>query len=669
MPDKRSLVEQLTSAQDRITDLERAYAALAYLAAIIESADDPIITKNLNGIVTTWNPAAEKIFGYTAEEMIGKPMATLLPPDRPKEENEILRRLRLGERIEHFETQRMRKDGRILDVSITVSPIRNDKGTIIGASKVARDITERRLLAKAELDQSYLGSIVESADDAIIGKNLDGIITSWNRGAEQTFGFKAEEAVGKPVSILIPIDHPNEEPGILARLRRGERIEHYETQRVRKDGRLIDVSLTISPIKDKSGNVIGASKIARDITERKRVEARERDALRQAQIARQDAEKANRAKDDFLATISHELRTPLTATLGWTRMLAAGTLDEASKAKAIEVIERNVLTQAQLIEDLLDISRIISGKLRIEVKPVETPGLIDAALEVIRPAAEAKQIGISTLVDSAASPISGDFQRLQQVIWNLVSNAVKFTPRGGSIRVEVQRVRSHIEISVTDSGIGIRADFLPFVFHRFSQADSSITRSHGGLGMGLAICKSIVELHGGSISALSAGEGTGSTFIVKLPIAPMRSRPGAEDDSLPNEFERQPELVGLKILVVDDEQDTCEMLRFLLDSAGAITQTAKNAEDALEIIETWEPDILISDLGMPNVDGYELIKRIRTGASRHVKLPAVALTALTRVEDRVKALAAGYHMHVAKPVEPTELLTVVASLAALRKHR
>src|SRR3989442_1620996 len=285
MPDKRSLVEQLTSAQSQITELERAYADLAYLAAVIESADDAVITKNLNGIVTTWNPAAEKTFGYTAEEMIGKPIAMLLPPDRPQEENEILRRLRLGERIERFETQRMRKDGRIVDVSITVSPIRNDKGTIIGASKVARDITER-----------------------------------------------------------------------------------------------------------------------------KRVEARERDALRQAQIARQDAEKANRAKDDFLATISHELRTPLTATLGWTRMLAAGTLDEASKAKAIEVIERNVLTQAQLIEDLLDISRIISGKLRIEVKPVETPGLIDAALEVIRPAAEAKQIGISTVVDSAASPISGDFQ-------------------------------------------------------------------------------------------------------------------------------------------------------------------------------------------------------------------------------------------------------------------
>ncbi|HYR82775.1 MAG TPA: PAS domain S-box protein [Terriglobia bacterium] len=667
-PKRPSLIEQLTAAPDRITELERAELISAYLAAIIESADDAIITKDLNGIVTTWNPAAEKIFGYTAEEMIGKPVATLLPPDRPDEENEILRRLRQGQRIDHFETRRLRKDGRIIEVSITVSPIQSADGTVIGASKVARDMTERRLLANAEFAQLYLSAIVESAEDAIIGKNLDGIITSWNHGAQQTFGYTSEEIVGKPVSILIPPGHPNEEPGILARLRIGERIDHYETQRVRKDGRTIDVSLTISPIKDKNGKVIGASKIARDITERNLVAARERDALREAQAAREEAERASRAKDDFLATVSHELRTPLTATLGWARMLASGTLDEASKKKAIEVIERNVITQAQLIEDLLDISRIISGKLRIEVRPVETPGLINAALEVVRPAAEAKAIQMHTVVDSAASPISGDFQRLQQVIWNLLSNAVKFTPRGGSIRVVVQRVRSHIEISVIDSGAGIKPDFLPFVFQRFTQADTSITRSHGGLGMGLAISKSIVELHGGSISAISAGEGQGSTFIVKLPIAPMRAMPGGDDHAVSREFERRPEVVGLKILVVDDERDTCDMLRYLLDHAGAITQTATNAQDALEIIDTWEPDVLISDLGMPNVDGYELIKRIRTGAARNVKLPAVALTALTRIEDRMKALAAGYQMHVAKPIEPGELLTVVASLAALGKQ-
>jgi CheY-like chemotaxis protein len=263
--------------------------------------------------------------------------------------------------------------------------------------------------------------------------------------------------------------------------------------------------------------------------------------------------------------------------------------------------------------------------------------------------------------------VSGDFQRLQQVIWNLLSNAVKFTPRGGWIHIHVSRNRSHVEIAVTDNGIGIRAEFLPFVFNRFSQADSSITRSHGGLGMGLAITKSIVELHGGSVSASSLGEGQGSTFIVTLPIAPVRSLPESEESDGSAATVWPPELIGLKVLVVDDELDTCELLRFVFDRAGAKVQMALNAQDALKIIEAWEPDVLVSDIGMPEVDGYELIRRIRARSSRQHKLPAVALTALTRIEDRMKALSAGYQMHVAKPIEPAELLTVVASLAGFTK--
>lgn len=517
-----------------------------------------------------------------------------------------------------------------------------------------------------ELAQAFLAAIVESAEDAIVGKTLEGIVTSWNQGAEKVFGYTAEEMVGRSITTLIPPDHPNEEPTILERICRGERVEHYETKRIRKDGQIIDVSLTISPIRNRVGTVVGASKIARDITERKLVEAREREALEQARAAREEAERANRSKDEFLATISHELRTPLTATLGWARMLAGGTLDEAARRKAAMVIERNVRVQAQLIEDLLDISRIISGKLRIEVKPVDTLSIVTAAIDVIRPSADAKDIQLQTTIDKEAGVVSGDFQRLQQVVWNLLSNAVKFTLRGGRIHIHVARARSQVEIAVTDTGIGIRPDFLPFVFNRFSQADSSITRSYGGLGMGLAITKSIAELHGGTVSASSPGEGRGSTFTVTLPVAPVRSLPESEldksvDTALPHE------LVGLRILVVDDEPDTCEMLRFVFDRAGAKVQMAMNAHDALEIVETWDPDVLVSDIGMPEVDGYELIRRIRARTSCKHKLPAVALTALTRIEDRVKALSAGYQMHVAKPIEPAELLTVVASLAGFSK--
>ena len=349
-------------------------------------------------------------------------------------------------------------------------------------------------LEQAELAQFYLSALVGSADDAIISKTLNGIVTSWNQGAEKIFGYRADEMIGQPVTKLIPPDHPNEEPRILERLRRGERIEHYETQRLRKDGRIIDVSITVSPIRNKDGAIIGASKIAREVTERKRVEARERDALRQAEIARAQAEQASQSKDEFLATLSHELRTPLTAILGWVRMLGTGKLDSQAQKKAIDVIERNVKAQAQLVEDLLDVSRIISGKFRVEVKSVQPSTVIDAALDALRPAADAKEIRLQIVADSAAGPVLGDFHRLQQAVWNLLSNAIKFTPKGGRVLVELARVSSHVEISVTDNGIGIRNDFLPYIFNRFSQADASPTRTYGGLGLGLAITKSIVEL-------------------------------------------------------------------------------------------------------------------------------------------------------------------------------
>jgi PAS domain S-box-containing protein len=656
------------SERDRLLKAERDQL---FLASIVSSADDAIISKDLNGIVTSWNSAAERIFGYSAAEMIGQPILRLIPADHANEEPQILERIRRGERIDHYETQRRRKDGSLVDISLSISPIRDRLGHIVGASKIARDITERKRWERAEIAQSFLGALVESADDAIISKTLDGVVTSWNHAAEKLYGYTADEIIGKPMSMLIPADHADEEPQMMDRIRRGERIHHYETQRVRKDGRVLDIALTVSPIKDSLGRVFGVSKIARDITDRKRGEIRERNALREAQEAKQAAEEANRAKDEFLATVSHELRTPMTAILGWTRMLLSGQLNQETHHRAIETIDRNAKAQAQLIEDLLDVSRIVSGKLRIDFKVVELPAVIAAAVEAVRPMAEAKRIQIQTVLSAGTDPILGDSQRLQQVIWNLLSNAIRFTPADGLVRVELQRIESQIQLQVIDNGMGIKPEFLPHIFDRFTQADSSITRNYGGLGMGLSIVKSLVEFHGGVVSATSPGEGLGAVFTVKLPVSAVRHdsahQSGLQIPWLQTGLEDRHELVGMKILVVDDEADACELLRFIFNECGAIVESATNATQALQLFDNWKPDILVSDIGMPEIDGYDLIRSVRN--ERHSRIPAVALTAMARIEDRVKALNAGYQMHVAKPIEPVELVTIVSSLVSLVNRR
>lgn len=529
---------------------------------------------------------------------------------------------------------------------------------------------EREKIQSQDMAKYLLAAIIESAEDAIVSKTLQGIIMSWNKGAERLFGYKAEEVIGKPINILIPEDHPDEEPGILARIRAGERIEHYETVRIRKDGSFVNISLTVSPVRDENGKIIGASKIARDITERKLAEIRLREALEQAESARQRAEEASRLKDEFLATVSHELRTPMTAIIGWIRMLLDGKLDEESSRKALETIDRNARSQAQLIEDLLDVSRIISGKMRLEFRTLDPSAVVNAAVDVVKPAAEAKRIGLQLIVDPNAGPISGDFERLQQVVWNLLSNAVKFTPLGGRITVELRRVEQSVEIKVSDTGIGIKHEFLPRVFERFSQADGSTTRLHGGLGMGLAIVKSIVEMHGGSVTAESTGSGRGATFTVLLPLRLERQRPRqsepVKDDSSARKLECPPELDGLRVLVVDDEVDTCDMIRVALELCGSKVKVVNSAPSALLEIRQWKPDILVADISMPEMDGYELIKQVRQLPSElGGRTSAIALTALARVEDRVKALAAGYQMHVPKPVHLNELRAIIASLASV----
>jgi PAS domain S-box-containing protein len=386
------------------------------------------------------------------------------------------------------------------------------------------------LLAAQERSESgarRLAAIVDSSDDAIVSKTLEGVITSWNRGAERMFGWAADEAVGRHIGLIIPEDRQAEEQDVLARIRRGESVDHYETVRVTKAGRPLNISLTVSPLRDSAGRVVGASKIARDVTERRRLEDERERLLLSEQQARADAEASNRAKDQLLATVSHELRTPLNAIIGWARLLQSGALDEAGRSHAVEVILRSGSTQAQLVEDLLDLSRFVIGRMRFTMQECEVTTVVQEALDAVRPAAAAKGIALVTALAPDVCPILCAPDRLRQVVWNLTMNAVKFTPAGGRIEVAVGRSNTHAEIAVVDNGTGISPDVLPQVFESFRQEDSSTTRAHGGLGIGLALVKEIVELHGGSVRAQSAGKGKGATFTVTIPLS--SSSPGEAD--------------------------------------------------------------------------------------------------------------------------------------------
>jgi len=362
-----------------------------------------------------------------------------------------------------------------------------------------------------------LAAIVESSDDAIVSKTLDGVITSWNGGAERMLGWPAEMAIGRHITLIVPDERRAQEDEVLARIRRGERIHHFETVRVTRDGRLIDVSLTVSPVRDAAGRIVGASKVARDVSERRRLDDARNALLAHERQARTATEALIRAKDQLLATISHELRTPLNAIFGWARLLARPELNAPSRTRAVTAIVNGAAAQARLVDDLLDLSRVVTGRLRLDVVPVDLLGIVNAALDVVRPAANAKDITlVTTLAD--AGPMQGAPDRLQQVVWNIVANAVKFTSRGGRIDVVLRRADGYAEVVVTDSGEGISPDMLPHVFQEFWQEDSSSTRAHQELGLGLTLVKHLVELHGGHVRAESAGKGTGATFTVALPL-------------------------------------------------------------------------------------------------------------------------------------------------------
>ena len=615
------------------------------------------------------NDSAKRLLGIN-KELLGKELWEVGLFDSPATSREVFRQLNQNAFVRYNDLDVLTRDARSRFVEVVGSMYSSSDRRLVQLQ--IRDITERK---HAERIASHLAAIVESSDDAIISKTLEGIILTWNKGAERIFGYESNEVIGKSVLILIPRERADEEPIILQKLQRGERIDHYETVRVAKDGRRIDISLTISPIKDDAGRIIAVSKIARDITEQRRIDNEREQLLSRERLARAEAETANRMKDEFLATVSHELRTPLNAIIGWSHLLSTGRIEGNMAGRAVEAIERNARAQAQLVEDILDVSRIISGKLHLKLGPVDLVSVINAAIDSVQLAADSKGIHFEMTLDLSVRRISGDAGRLQQVLWNLLSNAIKFTPQDGLIHVCLEHVDSRVQISVRDNGPGISPEFLPYIFDRFRQADGTSTRRHGGLGLGLAIVRHLVELHGGTVHAESS-PGRGATFTLRLPwtVVDERTTPPLKETgslrSLPKDKHKSiptPSLEGVRILLVDDDVDNLQAMTMLLTDQRARVQAAASVAEALEVLGGEIPDALVSDLAMPEEDGYTLIDKVRAlekETGRH--LPAVALTAYVRVADRAQALSRGFDMFVPKPVEPSELIAAIASLVESR---
>jgi PAS domain S-box-containing protein len=691
------------------------------LAAIVESSDDAILSKDLNGIIMSWNRGAERMFGYSAAEVIGKSIAIVIPTDRLFEEDQVLARIRAGQPVE-METVRRRKDGTSVDISLKVSPVKDDEGHIVGASKIARDITARRRSEAERAD--LLDEVRRERNAAELARRQAaflaeaGSVLSRSLDYEQTFAEVARLAVPEiadwcAVDIVdkdgglqrLTVTHsdpakvrqaqelarryppdPNGPGGLMDVIRSGKpsMMENVPLEwlaaRAHDDehlGHLLEFKLTsylCVPLVSASGT-LGALTFAyaesgrhytvRDLTFAEDLAARASLAFENA-LAYRRAHDANRLKDEFLATLSHELRTPLNAIIGYAHMLNMGILNGERQAKAIAVVKRNSEALGQIIADVLDVSRITSGKLRLDVRPVDLEDILRNAIATLQPAADAKGVSLELRIDSTVAKAAGDPDRLQQVVWNLLSNAVKFTPRGGHVQIDLGRSEDSLDLVVRDDGQGIDPSFLPHIFERFRLADSRSSREHGGLGLGLAIVRELVELHGGSVSAASDGPGKGAAFRVRLPRTIAESRPAARGarSSTPPPDQTLPRLLrGVRVLAVDDEEDALGLLRVVLETAGAEVTTARSAPEAMELLKASLYHALIADIAMPRTDGLQLIRSIRDLLpSPANRIPAAALTAYARSEDRLSALASGFQVHIPKPVNPNELVLTVAAL-------
>jgi PAS domain S-box-containing protein len=617
-----------------LTESELQYRTVFNQAAV------GIAVTELRGDVLQANRKFAEIFGYTLEELRQLTFLQLTHPDDLAEAAEKMQPITTGESSElQLEHRCIRKDGRTIWVLSTISLVRDAAGRPHHLTSILEDITARK---RAEEAQARLAAIITSSDDSIISMTLGGAITSWNHGAERMYGYVAAEMIGHTTSVLIPRDRANEEKLILERIRKGERIDHFETVRVRKDHVKMDVSVAVSPIQDMNGNIIGASKITRDITQSKRTEA----ALRET----------DRRKDEFLATLAHELRNPLAPIRQAALISKATTSTESQKRWSHDVIERQVHHMSLLLNDLLDISRVTRGTLELRLETTDLKDVIDAAVETARPIIDAKRHAFSVVSPAEPIRIVADPLRLAQILSNLLTNAAKYTDPGGQIQLRIDRSADGVTIAVSDSGIGIPPDAAAHVFDMFSQVKSTQDRSEGGLGIGLALTKGLIELHRGRIEVRSAGPGSGSEFIVWLPNQDSRIRQVAAQTSAGS---AQP--MSRRILIADDNRDAADSLAMLLSIDGHVVHVVHSGHAALAAFSEFRPQVALLDIGMPDISGYEVASAVRQGSMGRA-ITLIAVTGWGQDRDKAQALAAGFNHHFTKPVDPDRITDILRSI-------
>jgi PAS domain S-box-containing protein len=617
-----------------------------WLRTTLASIGDGVISTDAEGRATFMNGVAERLTGWPQTEAIGRPLTEVfhivIERTRRPVENPAVGALQQGTNVALANhTVLIARDGTERPIDGSAAPMRDASGAMVGAVLVFRDVSARKW---AEQSRTLLAAIVDASDDAIISKTLDGVIRSWNAGAERLFGYTAGEAVGHPITLIIPPELQDEERTILGRLRRGERVDHFETVRVARDGRRLDISLTVSPLFDEDGQVIGASKVARDITERKQAEA----ALQET----------DRRKDEFLALLAHELRNPLAPLRNGVKVLRLAASDADTVAGVGAMMDRQLGHMVRLIDDLLDIARIGQNKMELRRARVPLAAVIDSAVETARPSIEAE--GHELKVSLLTEPIylNADLTRLAQVFSNLLTNSAKYTRSGGHIWVTANRQGANAVVAVRDDGIGIPADALLRVFDMFSQVDRSIERATGGLGIGLALVKGLVEMHGGHVSAESEGTGKGSTFTVRLPALDAIPEPAA---SVPTEDLPISVANARRILVVDDNRDGALTLAKMLSLLGNEVRTAHDGIQAVRKAEEFHPEVILMDVGMPGLNGYDATRRIREQSWGRSAI-IIALTGWGQEGDRIQSREAGCDGHLVKPVSLTDLENMLEKL-------